>query len=54
MQNLQKSAISQRTKELIDNLLLGKLTLSEITKVTGVSEQGLKNYVNSKYDFIPK
>ncbi len=54
MQNYKSQLISQRTKELIDRLLLGKFSLAEITKVTGVSEQGLKNYMTLKSKLISK
>ena len=50
MKNSQKPLISQRTKDLIDKLLLGKLSLGEISMITGLSEQWLQNYVNSKCD----
>jgi hypothetical protein len=45
MQNYQNPIISQQTKNLIEKLLLGKFSLPEIAKVTGISEQGLKRYV---------
>ncbi|BAP56511.1 hypothetical protein THII_2214 [Thioploca ingrica] len=35
----KKGRISEETKELIDKLLLERLPLSAITRVTGVSEQ---------------
>jgi hypothetical protein len=54
MPNSQNPAISQRTTVLIDKLLLGKLTLTEIAKVTGISEQWLINYVNARWDSIPQ
>lgn len=54
MLNYQNPVISQKTAVLIDKLLLGKLTLAEIAKVTGIPEQWLQNYVNAKYDAIPQ
>jgi len=54
MQNHQKTIISQRTKKLIDKLLFGKFSVEEIVKITGISEQWLRSYVNEKYDFIPE
>jgi hypothetical protein len=50
MQDSSKPIISQRTQELINKLLLGKLSLAEISRITGLSEQWLKNYVNTKCD----
>lgn len=52
MPNYQNPVISQRTKNLIEKLLLGKFSLAEIAKVTGISEQWLQKHVNEKYDFI--
>jgi len=54
MQDIQNQGISQRTKVLIDKLLLGRFTLVEIAKVTGISEQWLQNYVNTKSIFEPQ
>ncbi|GAB4195876.1 MAG: hypothetical protein Fur006_42780 [Coleofasciculaceae cyanobacterium] len=54
MPNSQNPAISQRTTVLIDKLFLGKLTLAEIAKITGISEQWLKNYVNTRWDSMPQ
>ena len=46
--------ITGETKVLIDKLLLEKISLSGIVRVTGVSERWLQNYVNNKYETIPK
>jgi predicted DNA-binding protein YlxM (UPF0122 family) len=48
MENAQGQLISQRTQDLIEKLLLGKFSLTEIAKVTGISEQSLKAYVKDK------
>ena len=48
MSDLQNRTVSQQTKVLIEKLLLGKFTLAEIAKVTGISEQWLQTYVNAK------
>jgi phage repressor protein C with HTH and peptisase S24 domain len=47
MSELQNRSIPQRTKVLIEKLLLGKFTLAEIAKITGISEQWLQTYVNA-------
>lgn len=47
MQDIQNKRISQRTKVLIDKLLLGGFTLVEIAKVTGIPEQWLQLYLNA-------
>lgn len=54
MQDIQNEGISQQTKILIDNLLLGRFTLVEIAKVTGISEQLLQNYLNTKSILEPQ
>lgn len=41
-------------RELIDKLLLEKIPLAGIARVTGVSEGWLQTYVNAKYDATPK
>jgi hypothetical protein len=53
MRDSQNQSISQRTEVLIDKLLLGRFTLAEIAKITGIPEQGLQNYlsVNSNLDY---
>ncbi|GFZ97512.1 hypothetical protein [Okeania sp. KiyG1] len=35
--------------ELIDKLLLEKISLPGIIRITGVSEKWIQNYVNRKY-----
>lgn len=41
--------ISEETKALIDSLLLERLSLAAICRVSGVSKQWLQTYVNTKY-----
>lgn len=43
----QDQGISEQTERLIENLLAGKFSLSEIAKVTGISEQCLLSYIYS-------
>ncbi len=43
MLELQNRSISWRTKVLIEKLLLGKFTLAEVAKITGISEQWLRS-----------
>lgn len=47
LQNYQNTIISERTKVLIDKLLLGKFSLPEVAKIVGVSEQWLHTYVHA-------
>ena len=49
-----ENCISQEKKDFIDKLLLEKLPLVGIARVVGVSERWLQNYVNKKYDNVPK
>ena len=46
--------IPQSTRNLIDTLLLERLALAAIVRVTGVSERWLQSYVNQKYYLTAK
>ena len=46
--------ISRETWELVDKLLLEKIPLAGISRVTGISEPWIQNYVNKKYELVPK
>jgi IS1 family transposase len=46
------NCISEEKKDLIDKLLLEKIPLAGISRVVGVSERWLQNYVNEKYALI--
>ena len=50
-QNKNK-VVSQETVILIDKLLLERLALEAIVRVTGVSSKWLQDYVNEKYSQI--
>lgn len=50
--NSQNQVISERTKELIDKLLSGKFSMAQISRITGISEQWLHSYINSRYELI--
>ena len=54
MQDPQNKVIAQATKDLIDKLLLERLCLAGIARVTGVSELWLQRYVNAKYSSVPR
>jgi IS1 family transposase/transposase-like protein len=49
-----KSPITSDTKALIDRLLLERIALAGIARVTGVSERWLQSYVNQKYQGVPR
>ena len=48
----QNKVITQETKDLIDKLLLEKIPLAGIARVTDVSEPWLQGYVNAKYESV--
>lgn len=54
VENPQKYPISEETKALIDKMLLERESLAGIVRVTGVSARWLQDYVNDKYENIPK
>jgi transposase-like protein len=54
VQNPKKLPITQSTKDLLDKLLLERIPLAGIARVTGVSERWLQSYVNDKYAAVPQ
>jgi len=48
----KKQPILDGVKQLIDKLLLEKIPLAGIARVTGVSDRWLQGYVNDKYSKI--
>ena len=52
IENPTKKYITKKTKELIDSLLLEKIPLAGIARVTNVSEKWLQDYVNAKYNKV--
>ncbi len=54
VENPQNVPISKEKIHYIDKLLLEKIPLAGIVRAVGVSERWLQNYVNNKYDLIPK
>jgi hypothetical protein len=49
-----KKVIDATTRELIDRLLLERISLAGIARVTQVSTQWLQTYVNEKYAQVPR
>lgn len=49
-----KSPIPDQTKNLIDRLLLERISLAGISRITGVSERWLQTHVNQKYEQTPR
>ena len=54
MFNPTNKAVSDETKQLIDKLLLERIYLRGIARVTGVSWSWLQNYVNNKLAAVPR
>jgi IS1 family transposase/transposase-like protein len=54
VENPTRQPIDETTRQLIDKLLLERLALAAIARVTGVSERWLQMYVNQKFDNLPK
>jgi insertion element IS1 protein InsB len=52
--NPTKITISEETKQLIDRLLLERISLRGIARVIGVSWSWLQDYVNQKMSRIPR
>ena len=52
VENPQNKIITQSTKDLIDKLLLEKIPLAGIARMTEVSEPWLQSYVNNKYESV--
>ena len=54
VQDPQNKRIAQQTKDLIDKLMLEKIPLAGIARVCNVSESWLQEYVNRKYEAVPR
>jgi transposase-like protein len=52
--NARSQPISKSTIELIDRLLLEKISLAGIVRATGVSERWLQSYVNQKLGAVKR
>jgi hypothetical protein len=52
--NPRHQPISKSTRELIDRLLLEKISLAGIVRATGVSERWLQSYVNQKLGAVKR
>src|SRR4028119_1749350 len=49
-----KKVIGLATRQLIDRLLLERISLAGIARATQVSEQWLQTYVTEKYATVPR
>ncbi len=54
VEHSQKKVIGSATRELIDRLLLERISLAGIARAVQVSEVWLQRYVNAKYAGVPR
>ncbi len=54
IENPEKKVITQEQWEYVDKLLLEKIPIAGISRVTGISEPWLQQYINKKYEDIDK
>jgi transposase-like protein len=54
VENATRQPINEATRQSIDKLLLERLALAAIARITGVSKRWLQMYVNQKSYQIPK
>ena len=54
VENPEKKIITQEERDLVCRLLLEKIPIAGIARVTGISETWLQKYINRKYEEIPK
>jgi len=54
VENPTKKVITQEQWDYVDKLLLEKLPIAGISRVTGISESWLQHYINQKYSEIDK
>ena len=51
--NPQNKSMPQHLWDMVDKLLLEKILIAGISRVTGISEPWLQRYVNRKYERVP-
>ena len=54
VENPTRQPIDAATRDLIDKLLLERLSLAAIVRITGVSARWVQSYVNQKYEEVPQ
>ena len=54
IENPQKIMVSQAKRELIDRLLLERISLAGIARAVEVSQRWFQTYVNDKYALVPR
>jgi transposase-like protein len=54
VENPQNIVINQEKRDLIDRLLLERISLAGIARAVKVSSKWLQTYVNQKYALVPR
>jgi len=54
VENPQNKRIPKETWDLVDKLLLERIPIAGISRVTNISEPWLQQYINKKYEAIPQ
>jgi len=54
IENPTKILIDREKRELIDRLLLERISLAGISRAVQVSQRWLQSYVNEKYALVPR
>jgi transposase-like protein len=54
VENPENKRISDETWRFVDKLLLEKIPIAGISRVTDISEPWLQKYINQKYEDTPK
>ncbi|MBF0224172.1 MAG: IS1 family transposase [Desulfobacterales bacterium] len=54
VENPTNKIIPKETWNLVDKLLLERIPIAGISRVTGISEPWLQKYINEKYENIPQ
>lgn len=54
VENLQKIIVNQEKRDLINRLLLERISLAGISRAVKVSEKWLQAYVNKNYATVPR
>ena len=54
IENPTNTVISDETWDLVNRLLLEKIPIAGISRITGISEPWLQKYINKHYENVPK
>ena len=54
MLNPRNRPVTEASKKLIDSLLLERLSIAAICRVSGISETWIQTYAEGKYNTVPQ